>query len=336
MAQPIDTRCALKIFAAGLLSFAACEVAVSLLPLRPYSTETELLVSYQSDRLARVSDGDIVLLGDSSLGNAVDEQALSAALGVRCWNLSLVGFFGPDGDGYLLDELARLEIRPGAVVLMHEPAGWTQRRSEISLRALEQRFGKNSLEKAGSRLFGELPSVSVSRSCKRALFSPGDGLRPNPGRYRSAIENQQRAESALPEHRYIPQGETLDWETTTPVPWVQFVPDDASSSRLSTLVELASAISNDVLLASGPSWEGGGVLSKPYLSALEKWLREFCAQDVRAEPLYSGVPLAGNSLMGDSANHLNARGKAEFTAWLAEVLRQRLDGAAPARAWRGE
>jgi hypothetical protein len=75
------------------------------------------LLRAQLDKLEAAERIDVLLLGDSSLGNAVDPQAWSRALGRDVLALPLAGYFGFEGTRNLLRRVLRRH-RPELVVLM--------------------------------------------------------------------------------------------------------------------------------------------------------------------------------------------------------------------------
>ena len=64
-----------------------------------------------------------------------------------------------------------------------------------------EKTGQPTLEVAGRRLFGLLPSQQKSRSCKSILFTRGSGLRPSTVAYRSSLRRQQKVRSSARQPR---------------------------------------------------------------------------------------------------------------------------------------
>ena len=78
---------------------------------------TEIL-DYQLDKLAAVRDVGVLLLGDSSLGNAVEARDWERALQRPVLSLALTGDFGYEGSLNMLRRSLR-RVRPDLVVLVH-------------------------------------------------------------------------------------------------------------------------------------------------------------------------------------------------------------------------
>ena len=75
------------------------------------------LLRTQLDRLEAAKEIDVVLLGDSSLGNAVDARAWSRESGKNVLALPLAGYFGYEGTLNMLRRVLRHD-RPELVVVM--------------------------------------------------------------------------------------------------------------------------------------------------------------------------------------------------------------------------
>jgi len=76
------------------------------------------LVPYQRAKIAGLVKPDLVLVGDSSLGNGIDRRTLDEVLGTSSANLALNGLFGFAGDLNMLATLAPGDL-PSRVVVMH-------------------------------------------------------------------------------------------------------------------------------------------------------------------------------------------------------------------------
>jgi hypothetical protein len=77
----------------------------------------QVLLDYQRSKLDRPL-GDVVFVGDSSLGNAIDAAAWSALSGRSASNLALTGAFGYRGSLAMIEAVLERR-RPTDVVIMH-------------------------------------------------------------------------------------------------------------------------------------------------------------------------------------------------------------------------
>ncbi|WP_225768231.1 hypothetical protein [Inquilinus sp. Marseille-Q2685] len=78
--------------------------------------ESELL-RYQIEKIEETRQVDILLVGDSSLGNAIDARDWSRRLGLSVMSVPLVGTYGFEGTLNMLRRAVR-EARPRVVVVM--------------------------------------------------------------------------------------------------------------------------------------------------------------------------------------------------------------------------
>lgn len=76
------------------------------------------LVPYQRAKIAALVKPDLVLVGDSTLGNGIDRRMLDEIAGVTSANLALNGLFGFAGDLNMLATVAPADL-PSRVVVMH-------------------------------------------------------------------------------------------------------------------------------------------------------------------------------------------------------------------------
>ena len=111
-----------RYLAAAVLSAAVVLALVSAacfhLKWRTSWTEAGAVLRFQEARLAAAPPFDTVLIGDSSLGNAIDEEVFGQATGTRAVNLALTGRFAYAGSYNMLRRaLERGPVRN--VVLFH-------------------------------------------------------------------------------------------------------------------------------------------------------------------------------------------------------------------------
>lgn len=76
------------------------------------------LFHYQMDKLARGTAPEVVFVGDSSLGNAIDVGMVREKRGVEAYNLALTGAFGYVGSHNMIQQVLAVG-RPKLVVIMH-------------------------------------------------------------------------------------------------------------------------------------------------------------------------------------------------------------------------
>ncbi len=88
-------------------------------------SDVATLRRYQMEKLSKVKDEvEIVVLGDSSAGNAIDAKLFSTLAGHLTLNLALVGTFGLSSDYNLVRFLSTEAKKLKVVIFMHSLAGW--------------------------------------------------------------------------------------------------------------------------------------------------------------------------------------------------------------------
>jgi hypothetical protein len=111
-----------RYLAAGVISF-VCAIslvmAVSFYAIRHGLIQWQFaeLLSYQLDKLRSDRPIDVLLVGDSSLGNAVDARQWSTMLQMNVVSLALTGAYGLDGSLNMIRRAAR-HHSPKAIIIM--------------------------------------------------------------------------------------------------------------------------------------------------------------------------------------------------------------------------
>jgi hypothetical protein len=317
-----------KIYITIALVYIVGEVVISILPVRPYRTGIETLSEYQAARAAGLRGGELILLGDSSLGNAVDEDLLSELTGQRCRNLALVAFFGPRGDEILLEEILSKPERqhPRAVVLMHNPNNWNHRGNDGAVSHLIETVAPPPLDLLADKTFGRLPSVQRSRSYKSIFFTYNTGLQYNTSTYAKSIAEEESASREITEIGFIPQKGKIEVDPENPGDLGSFLPYYDSEKNLRELFSLAGRHGVTVFVATGPLWRGRVKTSGKFLADLESWLGGIAADYENVSFLYKGAPAVPDALVGDTLEHISPEGATQFTRWLGPVVRARLAG----------
>jgi hypothetical protein len=84
-----------------------------------YSLGSQRMFEYQLGKIDEIEQPEIVFLGDSSLGNAIDAEHFSNLTGRHTVNLALNGFYGFSGPYNLLRNLIDQQKVPKVVVVMN-------------------------------------------------------------------------------------------------------------------------------------------------------------------------------------------------------------------------
>lgn len=101
-----------------LLVFFVIYILIGFFLFRNNRSVTNELINYQREKIDRISSLDIVLLGDSSLGNSLDAAILSENTGLRIENFALNGYLGYEGNYFLLKRIHERHPNIKKVLLM--------------------------------------------------------------------------------------------------------------------------------------------------------------------------------------------------------------------------
>lgn len=251
--------------------------------------EESRLLRRQLDRLAAAPAVDVLLLGDSTLGNAVDEAGWNAATGRQVLALPLAGNFGYEGTLNMLRRAVRAGHRPGLVVIMHsieiaarEPAPMGALLTAQSWRDLED---VRPLEVAPQLLSAEL-AAGILASLGRDVEGPPmtSGYVP------------QRADVAPAEVR---AGQRF------------LTPDDLKDGKLDVLGRIGGFCRRAGLrcvMLHGPYLDPACSAARDYLAALDRRLRAQGLAVAERSPLCFPLPQAG-----DTPDHVSPAAKARFS-----------------------
>lgn len=318
-----------KIFVSLISSFIALETIISILPIQPYRTNDEILIDYQSERIKSLEGGEILMLGDSSLGNAVDEKQISQMTSETCVNLALTAFYGLRGGELVLEKVLakNTQSHPSAIILMHNPANWKKTVSDRYLRTPIQRLSPSVADQIIQSTFEQLPSVRRSRSYKTLFFAKQFGVQYRSNIYQKHLTRSENIAAEISKVGYMPQKSKIDLNRYTDIGSLgNFTPPRQVEQTLARILQKSQANNIEVFLAGGPVWEKQLSHSTSFAEELHRWLSEAAAEYPNASVLYKGIPGAPDELIGDALNHVNTDGKAQFTKWLGSVLQARLTG----------
>ena len=314
-----------KIYLTIIVVYVIGEFVIWWLPIKPYRTEMEVLTDYQVARSETLAGGEIILLGDSSLGNAIDESRLSEIVGKPCRNLALVALFGPQADTIMLRKILSDGHKPEAIVLMHTPQDWNHEGGDAGISDLVDQAGPLSLDSIANSTFGRLPSVQRSRSYKSIFFSVRVGFQNNPFVYERALKRQDESKRLISSIGYIPQKSEI---AIPDEPGVFGKPSlyPRAEEKLRELFSIAEEEGIPMLICYGPFWEGRVASDVAFIDWMDDWLDSVLADYQEVEFLYRGVPAAPGDLIGDTLEHLNDDGAEQFTEWFGPLLKRRLAG----------
>ncbi len=254
------------------------------------------LLHNRLNKLAHL-EGGIVMLGDSSLGNSVDETLFSSLTGQPAHNLALTGSFGYAGSYNLLRRAyknhgVRVFLIMNTLEMMQRDIAQT---GEVLTRPPGERSGYETLQ-LGLHNYG---IETLWRIIKRRINKPAAAY--------FSFEND-----------YIPQRTGADSQKWTAKPWVLEKSAIKPGKTLYLRKILAYCKAHDLvcLFAHGPYWEDVCKTSRSYIEDVASIFRHENAILINPQPFC----LAAKKL-GDTPDHINPRLKEKSTKWYAELVK---------------
>ena len=292
--------------AAALLAGAGLLVRAETGPLPRRDLES-IVVEGQMARARTIPDADVLILGDSSALMGIDADQLGRELGgKRVESLATIGFVGPAGFAHLLDETATAGHHFGTVVLVLHG---------VSLALDERVFGRLGFEAMaeGHEKRGRWPTWVRDAIYDRWVATVLD--LPLPGSFGRSYGRPADLAAALREHH----GSLVDPNTfarSTSEPF-RFQLSPAVATRLDAFASTwARRGTGKLLLLITPIPEsrvGPDTLETRATTAAEVQERLGGATQL---PLPASMPDADFA----SLTHLDAEGRARYTALLAREL----------------
>jgi hypothetical protein len=311
----------LRIWCIGLGILLLAEIAIRISSVSRIETQEEMLVSYQRAKIAKIEDGAILLVGDSSLGNGVSSKIVSQKLGGSVWNLALTASHNTYGDYIVIREVARSIKDVQGVVIFHNPGMWNSHRIADTEQTLNTAFETNNLQGLSNRLFHYSALVNFSATFRRLLvFGMRDGFDLDRLVQRLALLDEVRVQ--LPEVDYIVQQRILDRDAYIPVAGREFNPTPYVEKWLDETLAICSDAGWPVWLAVGPVPIAQAEISQESQQAMLNWLRLKAEAHPQCNLLYDHVPTAPIAHFGDGTSHLSPEAKISFSHWFADALLQ--------------
>lgn len=298
-------RAVLRRYLIGLAVTAAVLVVlaatVSLVGLRNgwFTWHFSQLLHYQTDKIETAQGVEVLLVGDSSLGNAIDAAAWSAALGRPALSVALTGVYGYAGSLNMIRRALRAQpLR--AVVVFQTLDMMTRPPADSGLVLTADELSDVTAAPPGA-IWSTLVNMSMPLNVLgTVLFAPPD----------------ERAAYAATD--YVPQGEPLSAGGAAERPANPFAPAALRSRAdpyLTMIGELCRALGLRCVYAHGPLTRSVCDGSQDYVAA------------ANARILAAGLtPVAGTPLClpwsqtGDSADHVAPADKAAWSARYLELI----------------
>jgi len=269
-------------------------MAISFAGIRAGSVgagRTELL-GYQLGKLEAAGSIDVLLLGDSALGNAVDAAAWQDASGRPVLSLALTGSFGYGGTLNLLRRALR-RVRPRLVVMMHTIEAPARRAEWDGLVYTAEELG-DLAEAPPWAIVAGLANLDLPREMLHAWLT---GPQPPPAR--------------LVARDYEPQLPLGVEGAANGIQSRRLEPDDLRPGRMRLLDRIGAlcrAQNVPCLYAHGPYVEPFCSQNASYLEAVNRRIEQ------AGLPVVQGTPLCMTRRdAGDSADHVAPQLRAAYS-----------------------
>lgn len=262
----------------------------------------QLLQAYQEAKLEPNAEIETVLVGDSSLGNAIDAEQFSEETGSPTVSLALTGFYGYAG-AYAMTRRA-LETFPNLknVVVVASPDVFSRKETSRGLFLATPFSELSDLEPdEQADAFRDGFGMAISTEVQRFPF---ELLLPREHNSESLFVDESGAHVD-----YIRQSGKRASPNLKPL---EVHP--GKFRYLQAIEREAETAGVRVLYAHGPYWDEQLDQAAPYLDEAE---RDLAAAGVELVP---GRPRISMNQMGDAADHVGSAFRADFTSSYADAI----------------
>ena len=261
------------------------------------------LLPYQLEKVNDGHLGDLLMFGDSTLGNAIDAHQIPEDLG-RAQNFALMGHYGFYGDRNLLARIGAPRLAGRRVVVMHTADMLTRPPADLGdVVSAERPFSSIRDPRlfarlaASARFIWRVPDMHALQ----AMF------RPRSSRIDASID-------------YVAQGATLRASQIVRRPLKVSEIRLDKAQELALLSEWCAAQGIEVWYCHGPLDSAIARESRLYFDECNRILRKAGFKVVNDYPL--GLD---DGAIGDTEDHVHPSFKQASTAWYSRVLRRAFD-----------
>lgn len=269
------------------------------------------ILAQMERRVATTDRADILLVGDSTLGHAVDARAWTAALGQKVVALPLTGSYGYEGSLNMVRRALR-RFRPQTVIVFQTPNMMTRAISWSGLLYTAERPG----DVAGAPLkevLGPLATWDIPMAMlENAVLGAKDKGDLDTGGY--VAQGPRRSSVAA-----APGGSADD--IVLPFPVDRLDVDLINRDKVRFLAKIGDLCRKDgltCLYAHGPFVDPECRAAAPYITTVNRLIEQAGLRPVAGTPV-----CMARTQVGDAPDHVDPRFKPEFSA----VYRQLVQGA---------
>lgn len=261
----------------------------------------QVLQAHQEAKLVENDEVEVVLLGDSSLGNAIDAQLFSDTTGRETVSLALNGLYGYAGSYNMLRRALAVFPNLEHAVVINTP--------DMMSRPPSQRGWLLTLESPQALLDVGWQGTSAALAELLRMAAEKETMAYLPKR----IAGQTLDPSTVLENDYIRQGERK--RPPQVEDWTQRTVHPGKANHLRALVTLAAQNGVHVTYAHGPLWAEQLAASTDYLDAAEREIQD------TGVTLVSWRPSIETQDLGNTTDHVAPAHKEAMTLQYASHLR---------------
>lgn len=264
----------------------------------PY-TENDQIRTYQFTKLQKNTNTNLLIVGDSAAGNAIDAEFFSSLTHTQAMNVALTGSFGIEGSVHMIEQALQAGQPIRYVVIVQTLDMWHRPFSEEGVidtaRGLKTCLFKDMCDKPLAMSRYLFNPKEIYWFARHFLFPPPEFI----------VENDYRKQYA---ETFANGGKTLGT--------VLALPSNVDSSKKEAFRILDSVCESHRLVCvylHGPLHQEVGTASPEALQNVNAVLAS--AHTVRSDP---SVPLFENAMMGDTVDHVAPSFKTAATKLYAE------------------
>lgn len=261
----------------------------------------QVLQAHQEAKLVENDEVEVVLLGDSSLGNAIDAQLFLDTTGRETVSLALNGLYGYAGSYNMLRRALAVFPNLEHAVVINTP--------DMMSRPPSQRGWLLTLESPQALLDVGWQGTSAALAELLRMAAEKETMAYLPKR----IAGQTLDPSTVLENDYIRQGERK--RPPQVEDWTQRTVHPGKANHLRALVTLAAQNGVHVTYAHGPLWAEQLAASTDYLDAAEREIQD------TGVTLVSWRPSIETQDLGNTTDHVAPAHKEAMTLQYASHLR---------------
>jgi hypothetical protein len=267
------------------------------------------IYAYQSNKIDRMAKVDVIFVGDSSLGNAIDAGYFKKLSGLATANLAMTGSYGSGGSLNMIRRVLEKNHHPGVVVIMQSITTMTKR-------AFAGFFFSSSLADKVIQPPDRILEIYLNLNAAEQIIKQvrKKGLHVSHANIVNDYLEQTRISNRLAPLMEVKEKPLL--------------PDMIAESQINYLTRIAEICSSAGLIciyAHGPIFEGYCQQSLAYLEELNARIRAIKLRILEGTPI-----CVKQNELGNSIDHVRPDLKQSYTRRYFDLLKGIIDRATAA------